>query len=289
MEESVQNKRKKAKIFFKRYDLYSMVGYDSANRASFIDDHSFLWMVSASFKANNEVFTIPIQWIPKTWHLENYLVIWSRIPLVTFFKNTAFLSVVITLIQLFTSSFAAYGFSKLNFKGRDILFLAYIGTIAVPWQSYMIPQFIMMRKVGLTDTLWSLVLLQAFNAFGVFLLKQYYSSIPDSLCESARIDGLSEWGIYQKIILPLTKPAIASLTIITFVNTWNDYMGPFIYLSSTENKTIQLGLKMFIGLFDAEYALIMAASVVSVLPVAFIFLAMQKYFVEGIASSGMKE
>ncbi len=108
----------------------------------------FLWMVSASFKANNEVFTIPIQWIPKTWHLENYLVIWSRIPLVTFFKNTAFLSVVITLIQLFTSSFAAYGFSKLNFKGRDILFLAYIGTIAVPWQSYMIPQFIMMRKSG---------------------------------------------------------------------------------------------------------------------------------------------
>jgi multiple sugar transport system permease protein len=174
---------------------------------------------------------------------------------VTFFKNTAFLSVVITLIQLFTSSFAAYGFSKLNFKGRDILFLAYIGTIAVPWQSYMIPQFIMMRKVGLTDTLWSLVLLQAFNAFGVFLLKQYYSSIPDFLCESARIDGLSEWGIYRKIILPLTKPAIASLTIITFVNTWNDYMGPFIYLSSTENKTIQLGLKMFIGLFDAEYAL----------------------------------
>ncbi|MBX4224055.1 carbohydrate ABC transporter permease, partial [Enterococcus faecium] len=120
------------------------------------------------------VFPIPIQWLPNTWYLENYLVIWSRIPLVTFFKNTAFLSVVITLIQLFTSSFAAYGFSKLNFKGRDILFLAYIGTIAVPWQSYMIPQFIMMRKVGLTDTLWSLVLLQAFNAFGVFLLKQYY-------------------------------------------------------------------------------------------------------------------
>ncbi|WP_165004603.1 MULTISPECIES: carbohydrate ABC transporter permease [unclassified Enterococcus] len=249
----------------------------------------FFWMVSASFKANNEVFTIPIQWVPKKWHPENYSVIWSRIPLVTFFKNTAFLSITITLIQLFTSSFAAYGFSKLRFKGRDVLFLAYIGTIAVPWQSYMIPQFIMMRKIGLTDTLWSLVLLQAFNAFGVFLLKQYYSSIPDSLCESARIDGLSEWGIYRKIILPLTKPALASLTIITFVNTWNDYMGPFIYLSSTENKTIQLGLKMFIGLFDAEYALIMAASVVSVLPVAIVFLAMQKYFVEGIASSGMKE
>lgn len=248
----------------------------------------FIWMLSASFKTNNEVFTIPIQWVPKEWHPENYSVIWERIPLVTFFKNTAFLSIVITLIQLLTSSFAAYGFSKMNFRGRDTLFLAYIATIAVPWQSYMIPQFIMMRQIGLTDTLWSLVLLQAFSAFGVFLLKQYYSSIPDELCESARIDGLTEWGIYRKIILPLTKPALASLTIITFVNTWNDYMGPFIYLSSTENKTIQLGLKMFVGLFDAEYALIMAASVVSILPVAFVFLTMQKYFVEGIATSGMK-
>lgn len=249
----------------------------------------FFWMLSASFKSNNDVFTIPIQWIPKEWHPENYKVIWERIPLLTFFKNTAILSVVITLIQLFTSSFAAYGFSKLNFRGRNTLFLAYIGTIAIPWQSYMIPQFIMMRQMHLTDTLLSLILLQAFSAFGVFLLKQYYNSIPDSLCESARIDGLSEWGIYRRIILPLTKPAIASLTIITFVNTWNDYMGPFIYLSSTENKTIQLGLKMFVGLFDAEYALIMAASVISILPVAIIFLSMQKYFVEGIATSGMKE
>ncbi|MFP1649342.1 carbohydrate ABC transporter permease [Enterococcus mundtii] len=248
----------------------------------------FIWMISASFKANNDVFSVPIQWIPKTWHPENYSVVWTRIPLLTFFKNTAILSIVITLIQLFTSSFAAYGFSKMHFKGRNLLFLAYIGTIAVPWQSYMIPQFIMMRQLGLSDTLLSLILLQAFSAFGVFLLKQYYSSIPDSLCESARIDGLSEWGIYRRIILPLTKPALASLTIITFVNTWNDYMGPFIYLSSTENKTIQLGLKMFVGLYDTEYALIMAASVLSVLPVAIVFLAMQKYFVEGIASSGVK-
>lgn len=248
----------------------------------------FLWMVSSSFKTNNDVFSIPIQWIPKTFHPENYSVIWQRIPLATFFKNTAILSITITLIQLFTSSFAAYGFSKMHFKGRDVLFLAYIGTIAVPWQSYMIPQFILMRKLGLTDTLASLMLLQAFSAFGVFLLRQYYMTIPDSLSESARIDGLSEWGIYRKIILPLVTPAIASLTIITFVNTWNDYMGPFIYLSSTENKTIQLGLKMFVGLYDAEYALIMAASVVSVLPVGILFLSMQKYFVEGIASSGVK-
>ncbi|MGX6970392.1 carbohydrate ABC transporter permease [Vagococcus bubulae] len=245
-------------------------------------------MLSSSFKQNNEVFSVPIKWIPNEFHWDNYSKIWTTIPLATFMKNTIFLSVVITLIQLFTSSFAAYGFSKMHFKGRDLLFLAYIGTIAVPWQVYMVPQFIMMRKLGLTDKLISLVLMQSFTTFGVFLLKQYYSSIPDELCESARMDGLSEWGIYRKIILPLTKPALASLTIISFVTTWNDYMGPFIYLTSTENKTIQLGLKMFVSLYDAEYALIMAASVISILPVAIVFLSMQKYFVEGIATSGMK-
>lgn len=288
METAISKKKTKSKTKKEKLTVSKVLLIFLLTILSLITLVPFIWMISASFKTNNEVFSIPIQWIPKTWHPENYSVIWERIPLVTFFKNTLFLSVVITFIQLLTSSFAAYGFSKMSFKGRDTLFLAYIGTIAIPWQSYMIPQFIMMRKLHLTDTLWSLVLLQAFSAFGVFLLKQYYSSIPDSLCESARIDGLSEWGIYRRIILPLTKPALASLTIITFVNTWNDYMGPFIYLSSTENKTIQLGLKMFVGLFDAEYALIMAASVVSILPVGIVFLAMQKYFVEGIATSGMK-
>lgn len=273
MEMTANNKENNAALKKKKLGkVFQFIGLIFLTLLALFTLIPFFWMLSASFKSNNDVFTIPIQWIPKEWHPENYKVIWERIPLLTFFKNTAILSVVITLIQLFTSSFAAYGFSKLNFRGRNTLFLAYIGTIAIPWQSYMIPQFIMMRQMHLTDTLLSLILLQAFSAFGVFLLKQYYNSIPDSLCESARIDGLSEWGIYRRIILPLTKPAIASLTIITFVNTWNDYMGPFIYLSSTENKTIQLGLKMFVGLFDAEYALIMAASVISILPVAIIFL-----------------
>lgn len=248
----------------------------------------FFWMISSSLKFDNEVFTVPIQWIPKKIQWVNYSKIWTTIPFATFFKNTVILSVTITFLQLLTSSFAAYGFSKLHFPGRDSLFLAYIGTIAVPWQAYMIPQFIMMRKLGLTDKLLSLVLLQAFSAFGVFLLRQYYMTIPDELCEAARIDGLSEYGIFFKIMLPLSKPALASLTILTFVNTWNDYMGPFIYLSSTENKTIQLGLKMFVSLYDAQYSLIMAASVVSILPIAIVFLTLQKYFIQGIATSGMK-
>jgi multiple sugar transport system permease protein len=248
----------------------------------------FFWMISSSLKQDNQVFSIPIQWIPTKPQWNNFVEIWHQIPLLTFFKNTIFLSIVVTFIQVLTSSFAAYGFSKMRFKGRNALFLAYIGTIAVPWQAYMIPQFIMMREVHLTDTLWSLVLLQAFSAFGVFLMRQFYMSIPEELSEAARVDGLNEYGIYFKIILPLSKPALTTLMVLTFVNTWNDYMGPFIYLNSTEVKTIQLGLRMFVTLYDAQYALIMAASLVSIVPITIIFIFAQRYIIEGIATTGMK-
>ncbi|MFC9325532.1 carbohydrate ABC transporter permease [Kitasatospora sp. NPDC057015] len=248
----------------------------------------FLWMVSSSLKHNNEVFTVPIQWIPQTVRWSNFADIWSRIPLTTYLGNTVLLSTVITLLQVFTGSFAAYGFAKVRFPGRDVLFLAYIATIALPWQAYMIPQYILMQKAELTDTYWSLILLQAFGAFGVFLMRQFYLTLPDELCEAARVDGLTEYGIWWRIILPLSKPALASLALLTFVNTWNDFMGPFIYLTSNDHWTIQLGLQSFIGQFDADYAMMMTGSVLSVLPILAIFLLGQRYFIQGIATSGMK-
>ena len=152
----------------------------------------------------------------------------------------------------------------------------------------MIPQYIMMQNAGLVNTHLSIILLQAFGAFGVFLLRQYYLTIPDELSEAARIDGLNEYAIWWRIILPLTKPALASLALLTFVSTWNDYMGPFIYLTSNDLWTVQLGLRSFVGQYDAEYALIMAGSVVSVIPIVLIFLLGQRYFIQGIATSGMK-
>jgi multiple sugar transport system permease protein len=248
----------------------------------------FVWMISSSLKLDREVFAYPMTWIPETFHWENYSLIWTRVPLVTYFKNTAFIAVVVTLLQTLTSSFAAYAFAKLTFKGRDTLFLAYIGTIAVPWQAYMLPQFIMMRSMGLYDTLWAMVVLQAFSAFGVFLMRQFYRGIPTELCEAARLDGLSEYGIWARIMLPLSKAAIATLVIFTFVNTWNDFMGPMIYLTRDENKTIQVGLRRFIQQYSSDYHLIMAASLVSLLPVSIVFLTLQKYFIEGIATSGLK-
>lgn len=248
----------------------------------------YLWMLSSSLKLNKDVFSFPMQWIPAHPRWENFVDIWTKIPLGRFIFNTAKLSVIVTILQLLTSSFAAYAFSKLHFKGKNVLFLGYIATIAIPWQAYMVPQFIMMRSLGLNNTHMAIILLQAFSAFGVFLMRQFYQGVPDELCEAARIDGLSEYGIWARIMLPLSKPALSTLTIFTFVSTWNDFLGPMIYLTKTDLKTIQIGLRMFISQYSAEYGLIMAASVVSIIPVVIVFLALQKYFVQGVAASGIK-
>jgi multiple sugar transport system permease protein len=248
----------------------------------------FYWMLVSSLKTNNEVFTIPVTWLPDSFVWHNYLDIWQKSDMTTWLRNTLVLSVAVTVLQVVTGSFAGYGFAKVRFPGRNVLFLAYIATIAVPWQSYMIPQFVLMSKLGLPDTLWSIIALQAFGAFGVFLMKQYYESIPDELLDAARIDGMSEYGIYRRIMLPLSVPALASLTLLTLVTTWNDYLGPLLYLRTHSLWTVQIGLKSFISQYNAEYALIMTGSVLSVLPIAVIFLLGQRYFVEGIATTGLK-
>ena len=248
----------------------------------------FLWMLSASLKLDKDVFIFPIQWIPENPRWLNYIDIWTKIPLLTFVFNTIKITLIVTFLQLLTSSFAAYAFAKLEFRYKNLLFLAYIATIAVPWQVYMVPQFMLMRNFGLNDTHLAIIFLQAFSAFGVFMMRQFYQGIPDELCEAARIDGMNEYRIYAKIMLPLAKPALSTLTIFTFVNTWNDFLGPLIYLKTEAKKTLQLGLKMFISQYSSEYGLIMAASVLSLIPVLIVFLSLQKYFVEGIASTGVK-
>lgn len=247
-----------------------------------------IWMLSSSLKLDNEVFSVPIQWIPKNPQWSNYSKVWEKIPLLTFTFNSVKLTVIITIIQVITSSFAAYGFAKCKFKGRNILFMLYVATMAIPWQVYMLPQYSLMNKMHLVDTHIGYILMQSFNAFGVFLMRQAFISIPDELLEAARIDGLSEYGIFRKIVLPLSKASATTLVIFTFVTIWNDYMGPMIYFNTETNKTIQLGIKMFIGQYSTEYGLVMAVSVLALIPVLIIFLIGQKQFVQGIASSGIK-
>ena len=275
--------RKDGRYFVKRILLYMLILALAAVMLV-----PFLWMISASLKLNKDVFTYPVKWIPEKLEWSNYSKIWKEIPLLLFFKNSAKLTIIITAIQVFTSSFAAYAFAKLHFKGRDLLFILYICTIAVPWQVYMVPQYIMVGKMSLTDSHLGMIMMQSFTAMGVFLMRQFYTSIPDELCEAARIDGLTEYGIYFRGVLPLAKGGIATLIISSFVTVWNDFMGPLIYLSSLEKKTLQLGLRMFISQYSSEYNLIMAASIVSLIPVFVMFAALQKFFTEGIAASGIK-
>ena len=275
--------RKDGRYFVKRILLYMLILALAAVMLV-----PFLWMISASLKLNKDVFTYPVKWIPEKLEWSNYSKIWKEIPLLLFFKNSAKLTIIITAIQVFTSSFAAYAFAKLHFKGRDLLFILYICTIAVPWQVYMVPQYIMVGKMSLTDSHLGMIMMQSFTAMGVFLMRQFYTSIPDELCEAARIDGLTEYGLYFRVVLPLAKGGIATLIISSFVTVWNDFMGPLIYLSSLEKKTLQLGLRMFISQYSSEYNLIMAASIVSLIPVFVMFAALQKFFTEGIAASGIK-
>lgn len=256
--------------------------------SSFLMLLPFLWMLSSSLKTDIEVFQFPIQWLPAKPRWSNYVEIWSKVRFALYYFNTIKITVIITALQLITCSLAAYAFAKIEFPERNALFIAYIGTMIIPFQVIMVPQFILLRNIGLINTHLALILLQAFSPFGVFLMRQFYLSIPNELLEAARIDGLGEFGIYMRIMLPLSKPALASLTIFTFVFVWNDFLGPLIYLNSSNLRTIQLGIRMFVTQYSADYAMIMTASVCSLIPVIIVFLACQKFFVEGISLTGLK-
>ena len=248
----------------------------------------FLWMLSASLKLEKDVFSYPIVWIPRDPQWQNYVEIWKKVPLLTGFFNTTKLTVCTVVLQLLTSSLAAYAFAKLEFKGRDTIFMIYVMTISIPWQVYMVPQYKMMTLFGLTNSHIGIILMHAFTATGVFMMRQFFMGVPNELLEAARIDGLTEHGIWFKVMLPLSKPAVATLCITSFTFEWNDFMGPLIYLSSQSKKTIQLMLRMFNSQYSSNYAQIMAAATVALIPVFILFIFLQKYFVEGVASSGIK-
>ena len=248
----------------------------------------FAWMISSSLKVEKDVFTYPIRWIPAEPRWKNYQLIWEKVPLLNGFKNSAIMTLSTMVLQITTSSLAAYAFAKLEFKGRNLLFLIYVTTIAIPWQVYMVPQYIMMSGWHLTDSLGGLILMHAFTAFGVFMMRQFYMGVPNELIEAARIDGLSELGIWIKLMIPLSKPAVATLAITAFIFEWNDFMGPRIYLSSMSKQTLQLVLRLFNTQYSSNYAQMMAAATVALVPVFILFVFLQRYFVEGVATSGLK-
>ena len=248
----------------------------------------FGWMLLASVKTSNEVFSIPMKLFPKEFQWVNYQTIWDKIPLLVFFKNTFKIAVCTTLLQVLTSCFAAYGFSKVEFKGRDFLFLVSVTTFAVPWQAYMVPQFALISRMGLTDSHLGLILMQAFSGFGVFLIRQFMIGIPNELLEAARIDGLTEYGIFGKIALPLVKPGIATLVIFTFVNIWNDFMGPLCFLQVREKDVLLQEIYRNVGQFSTDWTSLFQMLVLGALPLLVFYLFMQRYIIGGVMNGSIK-
>ena len=251
----------------------------------------FAWMISTSLKFEADVFTFPIQWIPKRFNAAaNYKAVWfGRYPFGMFYLNSIKVLVLRVASDLFTSALAGYGFARLRFVGRDTIFLIYLGSMMIPGQMLLIPRFVFFRWLGIYNTLWAVALPGMFTAFGVFLLRQYFITIPFELSESAKIDGANEFQIFWHIILPLAKPALASLGILAAVWSWNDYTGPLIMLNDIEKYTIPLGLTTYMDEHGTQqFTLIMAAATSATLPILIIFLMFQKHFVRGIATTGLK-
>lgn len=248
----------------------------------------FLWMLSTSLKTQYDAVKIPPVWIPDPPQWENYVKLFTEQPMFQFMLNTIKIVFFVVLGQLFFSSLAAYSFARISFKGRNVVFFFYIATLMVPGQVTMIPTYLMFAKAGLTDNHLALILPAFFSAFGVFLLRQFFISLPRELEEAAEIDGCNPFMTYWRIMLPLVVPAMLTLGVFTLMNTWNDYMGPLIYLSSPEKYTMTLGIAYFKGVYTTQWNLVMAGSIVSVVPILIAYLCAQKYFIEGIAFSGVK-
>ncbi|HUT75552.1 MAG TPA: carbohydrate ABC transporter permease [Armatimonadota bacterium] len=261
----------------------------------------FLWMLSTSLKPESQIFASPT-WLPKVWQWSNYSAAMAAAPFARYFANTVLYSTLVTTSNLLLCSLAAYAFARLNFRGKNLLFVLVLATMMIPGQVTMVPVFVMLKHWplaggnhllgagghGLLNSYTGLVLPGAVGAFGIFLLRQFFMTLPRELEDAARIDGCSEFGIYWRIILPLSKPALATLGIFTFTAAWNEFLWPLLITSKDSMKTLQLGLQIFQTQYTTRWDLLMAGTVVVTLPVLLLFLFGQKYFTRGIAMSGMK-
>jgi multiple sugar transport system permease protein len=247
----------------------------------------FIWMLSTSLKTPPEIFTYPPVWIPQPIAWENYTQTVSVMPFGRFYLNSLIVASSVTFLQLLTSSLAAFAFARLRFRGRNALFLLYLATLMIPFQVTMLPNFVLMRYLQWFDTYQALILPPAFSAFSTFLLRQYFLGIPLDLDEAARIDGASSWRIWAQIILPLSGPVLAALTIFVFLNSWNDFLWPLIVTNSLEMRTLPVGLSVLQGQYSVRWNLLMAGSVIAMLPVLIVYSIGQKWFIQGITLSGL--
>ncbi len=248
----------------------------------------FLWMVSTSLKPLEQVFVYPPQWVPRPIMWINYANLLERVPFDAYLFNSAKIATSVALGQLLTCSLAGYAFARLRFPGRDLLFLGYLATMMIPGQVTMIPLFIIMRELHWIDTHYALIVPGLTSAFGTFLMRQFFLTFPADLEDAAKLDGCNPFGIYWRVLLPLSRPVLATLGVTTLMGVWNDLLWPLIMINTESKRTLTLGLATLRGQYHTNWPLLMAGSVMMLLPILILFLMAQKYFVQGISLTGMK-
>lgn len=249
----------------------------------------FLWLIISSFKHEKDIISFPPRIFADSYTLDNYIKVWTTIPLLDYIKNTVIFAGGTVITSVFFDSLAGYAFARMRFKGKSVLFYFVLLTMMIPFQVFMIPLFIEVNLLGMLDTYAGLIIPRMTTAFGIFMMRSFFITLPDSLEEAARIDGLSEFNIFLKIMLPLSKPTLLSLGIFTLMNSWNDLLYPLILTSSSKMRTLPAGLALFTGQNISFYGPVMAGTVISMLPLLVVYIFAQKYFVQGTAMSRMKE
>jgi multiple sugar transport system permease protein len=248
----------------------------------------FFWMVSTSLKKTKALTVLPIQWFPDEISFDGFVKIFDIFPFDKAIFNSIFISVLITFVTVMSASMAAYVFSKINFKGREALFGIYIATMMIPANITMIPNYLTLKHLSLLNSYVGIMLPSLFNAFGTFMIRQYMRTIPDDFVEAAVLDGASQLRIFFKMILPLSKPAIATLTVITFMGAWNDYLWPLIVLTDKNKMTLPVGLSLLNGQHQSDYNMLMAGALISMIPILLIYTFAQRYFEQGLSVGGIK-
>lgn len=249
----------------------------------------FFWLLTTSVKGPEEVFLFPPKWIPSVWHFENFMKAWNLQPFNLFLKNSLIVVVLSTIGQVFSSSLVAFGFARFEFRGRNFLFMIVLATMMIPWDVTMIPLYMQFNFLGWINTLKPLIVPSYFgSAFFIFLLRQFLMGIPKDLDEAAKIDGANAFQIYWKIYLPLMKPALVLISVFNILGTWNDYLGPLIFLNDQRKYTLSLGLSQFKGMNGVDTTSMMAITTLICLPPLIMFFIAQKHIIDGVSSTGLK-
>ena len=249
----------------------------------------FVWMISSSLKPNIDIFELPVRLIPKTYRPENYVDATNAIPFWQYLWNSTYYTIFATIGAVLSNTFIAYGFARVRWRGRNVLFVIVIATMMLPFQVRMIPLFILFAKLGWLNTFLPLIVPNFFgNAFYIFLMRQFMMTLPRELDDAARIDGASEWGIFWRIAVPLSKPVILTVAIFEIIHTWHDFIGPLVYLRHPTKYTLSIGLRLYFTQYGAEWGLLMAAAAMFTFPMVIFFFFAQRSFIEGITLTGLK-